>query len=83
MLGVALLVFTFAYGRMSKSFSLRSFAILAVTALLSTYLTALLLHVAFDTRLLIAGGAQFVFQLIVFVLGLLLGKWLDRDKDAA
>jgi hypothetical protein len=82
MLGIALLAFTFAYGRISKSFSLRSLAILAVIALSFTYLSALLLHVPFDARLLISGGAQFVFQLIVFVLGALLGRWLDRNKDA-
>ncbi|MFA6116794.1 MAG: hypothetical protein WC729_22540 [Sphingomonas sp.] len=68
---------------MSKSFSLRSVAILAVIALSLTYVSALLLHAPPDMRLLVAAGAQFVFQLILFALGVLLGKWLDRDKDAA
>ena len=83
MIGIAALVFAFAYGRMSKSFGLRPFAILAVIALLLTYLSALLLSAPIDSRLLLAALLQFALTAVLFMLGVLLGRWLDREKDSA
>jgi hypothetical protein len=83
MLGIVALVFIFAYGRMSKSLGLRSFAILAIIALVLTYLSAMILHVPFGGNLVVPALLQFAFQVVLFVLGCLLGRWLDRNKDLA
>ena len=81
MIGFAALVFAFAYGRVSKSFRTRNIAILAVIALLLTYLSALLSRMPFDSPLLVPALVQFVINLALFASGVLLGRWLDRDKD--
>jgi predicted MFS family arabinose efflux permease len=82
MIGLAAYIGALVYGRMTKHFTRRILVVLLVAALATTLLSALITRQFGMVEIILAAVFQFVLLAVIFAIGVPLGRWLDRKKDA-
>jgi hypothetical protein len=81
MLGLVVYAAMLAYGRISKSFGPIPWLIAAALALATTMMSANMLNIAFDTRLILPVLLQFAILAVLYAAGAGVGRYLDRNKN--
>lgn len=81
MIGIAILIGVFAYGRVSKSFGPLAWIVVLIVGVASSLIAAAMLGVLDDPRVVPATALQIAIVGVAYILGAILGRWLDRDKE--
>jgi hypothetical protein len=87
MLGIAVYIAVFAYGRVKKEFSYSTCIILLVVAIVDVLWSFLFARTFLEwtaaiETLILAVLFEILVLVALFALGMGLGRWLDRRKDA-
>ena len=82
MLGIAVYAGVIAYGRVSKSFGAMPWIILLALAVATSTLSLAIMGTPLGVApIALTSAIEFAILAVLYVLGVLLGRWLDRDKD--
>ncbi|MBO9712043.1 hypothetical protein [Sphingomonas sp.] len=81
MIGLAVYAGMLAYGRVAKSFGPLHWLVVAVIAIATTVLSAMMLNVESNGQVFLGTLLQFAILAAIYAAGVLGGRWLDRHKQ--